>query len=696
MGSPTGKTSQSTGADRISLAVDRARSFRQARRHTVLVRLAKLVLPSLAAVALVGYGVITYSANRLKGKGFDAGNVRIDPKNLTMEAPRYEGFGKDGARYVFRAREAITDLRQSGPVRLNTIDGDITQQTGVVTKLVAVWGTYDQKKDILELYEKIDIDGSTGMKARLTRATVWPKESRVESNEPIYAETESGNIRSRRMVMNSKARQATFTEAVHVTLKPNQPAKSADPAKAAQGPAKQTQVLPGLAANSGQPIEVKSERLDVDDNDKTALFRTDVIARQGDAVLQAPELDVLYEGRAALTDPGAPAEKDGETTAKLKTIKARGGVVMTNKDDKATAETLDYDAKTERAVLKGSVVLTAVNERQVTARQADLDQKADTALLTGDVVVVQGKNTMRGQRLFVERKTGRTRLDSPAEGGAAAGRIQTVFYQANAQKADAGRPAGKPSEAAQLNPFATSFKSDPSQPIDITASTLDVADLEKKAIYRGAVVAKQGEFTVETPELTAFYTGQAGIATSGQPAPAKAPKGEAGQGAQLSKVEARQKVAVTGKDGQRAFADNADFEVKANRIIMWGSKVRVEQPVAGDATKKNIVEGPPGVRFVIDMTSGESRFEQIDAPAKPAGPAVSAAGPATDQASGAAAAAKQPEAQKPRTRAVFYPNQTKEALKKAGDAAGAKDKAAAKTGSSAWEATTSSAGDRKQ
>ena len=90
-----------------------------------------------------------------------------------------------------------------------------------------------------------------------------------------------------------------------------------------------------------------------------------MIARQGDAILEAPELDVLYEGRANVTGAPAPAKageakedgkvttgsKPGEQDSKLKTIKARGGVVMTNKDDRATAETLDYDAAAERVVL---------------------------------------------------------------------------------------------------------------------------------------------------------------------------------------------------------------------------------------------------------------------------------------------------------------------------------------------------------
>ena len=207
------RTGANAAAQTIASAGDRVRAFRQARRHSYLVRAMKLLLPCIAVVAMAGYGAVILSVNALKKKGITSGPVTINPQNLTMETPKYDGFSKDGSHYEIRAREAITDLKQTGPVRLNVIDGDITQPTGVMTYLKANWGTYDQKKDVLELYEKVDIDGSTGMKARLTRATVHTKESRIISDEPIYAETDTGNIRARSMAINSKARQATFKDA---------------------------------------------------------------------------------------------------------------------------------------------------------------------------------------------------------------------------------------------------------------------------------------------------------------------------------------------------------------------------------------------------------------------------------------------------------------------------------------------------
>lgn len=702
----------------IASARDRDRAFREARRHTWLVRSLKLFLPLFALVSLglfVGHFAFT---SYLRPRGVEVGPVRIDTKHLTMETPHYEGFGKDGSRYKVRAREAITDLKRSGPIRLNEIDGTLTQTTGVVTNVKAAWGTYDEKKDVLELYERIDIDGSTGMKARLTRATVFNKQSRIVSDEPIWAENETGTITARSMVLDQKEHKAAFRQAVHVTMRPAQPApKLAEtltddrPAKvreAREGRPRAPTPLPGLAGNSGQPIEVRSETLDVDDNLKTALFRREVIARQGDATLEAPELDVLYEGRTALSDgaakaaPAAGGAAAADTT-KLKFIRARGGVVTRNKDDTAVSATLDYDAlseravlsgdvvltstgdrrataataefdqRTERATLKGSVVLVAGAERRVTGDEAQFDQKADTALVTGtEVVATQGRNVLRGRRLFVDRKAGTTRLESPPAPGVAAGRIATLFYQNQPDQRAGGKSRQQArTEGADGNPLAISFKTNPDAPIEVEADILDVFDQKRQAVFKGKVIAKQGDFTVTTVEMTAHYTGSAGlesVAVPGAAAPRpKARSGEAGGegAAQLTRIEARQKVVVTSTDGRTVIGDWADFETKAN-LITVGGKVTVTDG-------RSSVDGPPGSRLLIDMTTGRSTFEQgtvaAPAPGGKAQPAVSGSDPVTSAIAGAAAAVKGacPDGtvcKKERFRVILYPKQVEETAKK--------------------------------
>ncbi len=655
-------------------ALDRGRAFRKARRHTFLVRTLRVALPVCVVVSLGYYGVLLAVNARLTHQSISVSSVSVDPTNLTMDNPRYSGFAKDGSEYKVRARSAVADLKMAQPIRLNTIDGEIIQTSGVITKLAATWGTYDQKKDLLELHERIDIDGSDGLRARLTRATVFAKESRILSPEPVAAETDTGTIRANAMTLNTKARTAAFRDGVEVTLKNTAPTKPPSTPKA-----EPTQML-GLAANSSEPVVVQSQRLDVDDTAKTALFRDAVVARQGEATLEAPELDVIYAGRAAIgpdaakpavdqVGPSAAAPASAPEPTRLKWIRARGGVTMTNKGDRAESETFDFNADDEQATLAGGVKLTQVPDRVVIADQALLDQKADTALLTGNVVVTQGRNVLRGGRMMLDRKAGTAKLTSPAIASAAAGRIATVFYQAPSTKAAAPSNAGREADAGSETPFGglgSSFKSDPNSPIEVEAASLDVNDRKHTAVYAGGVVAKQGTFIVRTEEMTAHYAGETGLAVNG----VAAPGGKAGGpgGSELRRIEARKNVVVTGAEGEKATGDWATFDVKANTIVMGGN-VTVAQG-------KQLVRANEGRRLVIDLGTGVTRFEAEPGAGQPkSGPQVSGAF-ATSVTPSPQSAGQQPSGCPPgavcksgRLEAIFYPNQFKDRAKPGVDAA---------------------------
>ena len=115
-------------------------------------------------------------------------------------------------------------------------------------------------------------------------------------------------------------------------------------------------------------------------------------------------------------------------------------------------------------------------DRRVADDQADFDAKADTALFSGNVLVNQQKNVLQGQRLFVDRKNDKSRLESPAEGGQPVGRIAATFFQGEGK---AGRAAQAETAAAERRPrsgrhMLGSFKTDPNAPMDIEAETLDV------------------------------------------------------------------------------------------------------------------------------------------------------------------------------------------------------------------------------
>ena len=62
-------------------------------------------------------------------------------------------------------------------------------------------------------------------------------------------------------------------------------------------------------ANSKKPIDIESDRLEVDDQKHVAIFTGNVSAMQGDYNLRAPRLEVTYD-KTAEASPSGPRRRD--------------------------------------------------------------------------------------------------------------------------------------------------------------------------------------------------------------------------------------------------------------------------------------------------------------------------------------------------------------------------------------------------
>jgi lipopolysaccharide transport protein LptA/LPS export ABC transporter protein LptC len=633
-------SSNSAGSKGIVLAGDRTANRLAAQRHTWTVRILKAGLP-LAGLAIAGL----YGLSVMKSMGWGAGipalkMPNIVPENLAMNNPHYEGFNKDGGRYWVKAATAQQDLKNLSLIKLNTITGEITDAKKAVTTLTAQRGTFDNKANQLELYDSIDVAGDAGMKAHLTRASIQTKENIITSNEPVLVMMEAGTINANSMTARQKVKEYTFVDKVRTHLNAREKGQEAEPTAA---PADQ------LFGKSDAPVDIASNRLDINDATKIALFTGTVTAVQDGASLTTPELEVSYEGSAA---PQAGSDASG---SKVKRMTARNPVTMKQANgDTVSSQTADFDAVTERAVLEGNVVMSQLPDKRATADKAEIDQSANTVLLTGtDVVVTQGQNVLKGRRLLFNRGTSKMQLTSPGVSNAS-GRISAHFQQQ--AQAGAAPAAPKAETAAQGIAFGASFKTTPGAPVQIDAARLDVDDAAKQAVFTGDVHAVQGDFVIRATELIASYTGSTalnGTAKAADPAKSSA--------AQLTHIKARTKVEITSKDGQNAKGDWADFDPKANMATLGGNVVLTQG--------KNVVRG---TKLVIDMTTGEAVI-QNEAPATNSATTIAPDGTATAATSATSAGG--------RPSATFFIDDIKNQA----------PKAAGKPAASSWKADTAPA-----
>jgi lipopolysaccharide export system protein LptA len=145
----------------------------------------------------------------------------------------------------------------------------------------------------------------------------------------------------------------------------------------------------GFGGGSEEPIQIEADALEVRDEEKLAIYSGNVRARQGETLLQAPEMHVFYSGR--LDDNQQPGS----------------GISRIEAPD----------------VVVSSVDQTATGDRMV------IDMNADLITMTGNVVLTEGKNVVRGERLVVNMTTKQGRVEG--------GRVQTLITPSG------GRPPGQ-------------------------------------------------------------------------------------------------------------------------------------------------------------------------------------------------------------------------------------------------------------
>ena len=196
------------------------------------------------------------------------------------------------------------------------------------------------------------------------------------------------------------------------------------------------------SGDSKKPIDIESDRLEVDDKKHTAIFIGNVSATQGDNNLKAPRLEVFYES----ANQAQGAGKGGQASKTAKPVK--NTTAAAPGDPMANGQIRLIHAS------GGNVVVTSTKDRQeATGDDAIYDVKAQQITLTGkEVVISQGLNKVKGTKLVIDLAKGTADFvnSEQAPGAAAAGkpRIRAIFQQETG--AD-GKPIN-PLSATRANP----------------------------------------------------------------------------------------------------------------------------------------------------------------------------------------------------------------------------------------------------
>ena len=195
-----------------------------------------------------------------------------------------------------------------------------------------------------------------------------------------------------------------------------QPGRAEAPAE--QKPAAKTGPLLGPALfDKKKPIEITSDRLDVDQGEKVAIFEGKVDAIQGEIHLRADRLKVYYDtieqpaagatptAAASATQPAASAAPPAATAAQPA---ASGAPPPAGAGAAASAVTdPSGGGKIRRMDVDGHVFVSSPTET-ASGEKGVYNAETGKIVLTGDVILTRGGSVIHGTKLAIDVDSGKS------------------------------------------------------------------------------------------------------------------------------------------------------------------------------------------------------------------------------------------------------------------------------------------------
>jgi len=158
-------------------------------------------------------------------------------------------------------------------------------------------------------------------------------------------------------------------------------------------------------ADSSAPIRIEADRMESSQDNGVISFAGNVQANQGNLIINADEMTVLYTRSG--TQPDAAAETALAPTRKIKTIKAEGNVKIVQGEWVASGDTMDFNAD------------------------------ARIVILAGNAKAWQEQNMVSGEKIVLYLDEGRSVVESSTGEGE---RVKAFIYPSSEEKKGSGTP----------------------------------------------------------------------------------------------------------------------------------------------------------------------------------------------------------------------------------------------------------------
>jgi lipopolysaccharide export system protein LptC len=195
-----------------------AARYREAQRHSRLVRFLRLAIPIGSLLTIAGIILVAvFDPFRTIGLGLSIGTYSLSGSKITMELPHLTGFRQDMRPYEVTATSAVQDVRNPTVIELSELKAKIGLEQKGVADLIAAAGVYDSQKENLSLSRNVHLK-SESYDVQMQSARIDFKAGTVFTDDPVRVVMTGGVIDADSMQIVDNGRKIVFTGRVKTAL----------------------------------------------------------------------------------------------------------------------------------------------------------------------------------------------------------------------------------------------------------------------------------------------------------------------------------------------------------------------------------------------------------------------------------------------------------------------------------------------
>lgn len=191
------------------------------RKYSRFVSLAKIALPVIALALIMV--LVAWPQTQNQDSTFRVSLAALpegEAGDTGMTRARFVGTDAKDQAFVITAERAVPNAINPDRITLETLQADLTLNSGAWVSMLSVTGLYDRTQQSLTLHDGVDLFADNGFALHTASARIDLADGTAHGSETVRAQGPMGELNADSFRMEREGRRLFFKGNVRMTLQP--------------------------------------------------------------------------------------------------------------------------------------------------------------------------------------------------------------------------------------------------------------------------------------------------------------------------------------------------------------------------------------------------------------------------------------------------------------------------------------------